>query len=113
MHELSIALSLIEGAEDEAAKHQGRVQALYVRIGPLAGIVKEALLSAFEMARDGTMLEGARLVLEDAPVVAICPECHERRTIDSIQWFRCPVCGAPVTDVVEGRELELTAMEIE
>jgi hydrogenase nickel incorporation protein HypA/HybF len=113
MHELSIALSLIEGAEEEAARHEGRVQALHVKLGPLSGVVKDALLSAFELASTGTTLEGARLFIEETAIVGVCPRCRTRQTIASMQWLCCPACDTPVVEIVEGRELQLTALELE
>ena len=46
MHELSIAMSIVEMAEEEAAKHGGvQVTAIHLKLGALSGVVKEALLS--------------------------------------------------------------------
>ena len=43
MHELSIAISLLETAEEEARRQGGgEVLALHLRIGPLSGVVSEA-----------------------------------------------------------------------
>ncbi len=41
-----------------------------------------------------------------------CPECREERQLASLQHFRCPVCNTPTPDIVGGRELELTALEL-
>jgi hydrogenase nickel incorporation protein HypA/HybF len=67
MHELSIASALVELACEEA-EHRGlqRIQAVHVRIGPLAGIVKEALLFSFDLAAAGTAIEGARLEVQES-----------------------------------------------
>ena len=52
MHELSIALSIVDMAAYEMQRHDGaRLHAIHLRLGPLAGVVKEALLSAYEMPR--------------------------------------------------------------
>jgi hydrogenase nickel incorporation protein HypA/HybF len=114
MHELSIALSMIEMATEEAERRgDARVSALHVRLGPLSGVVKDALLFSYEVASKGTPLEGSRLVIEDVPVVIYCGECRAERLLESIQRFCCPVCGTLSSDVVTGRELEFRAMEIE
>lgn len=112
MHELSIALSIIEGAEEEAARHGGRVTAVHLRLGPLSGVVKDALLFSYELACENTPLAGSRLVIEESPVIVYCPQCAAERTIASIQSFYCPVCGEPAPEVVQGRELELVALEL-
>jgi hydrogenase nickel incorporation protein HypA/HybF len=113
MHELSIALSLIDVACAEAERRDACVAALHVKVGPLSGVVKDALVAAYELARDGTALEHARLEIEETPIVMNCPTCREKRTVTLLQELCCPVCGAPAVELVGGRELELTALEIE
>jgi hydrogenase nickel incorporation protein HypA/HybF len=112
MHELSIALSIIEGAEEEAARHGGRVTAVHLRLGPLSGVVKDALLFSYELACENTSLAGSRLVIEESPVIVYCTQCAAERPIESIQSLCCPVCGEPAPEVVQGRELELVALEL-
>ncbi len=114
MHELSIALSLLDLAAEEAERHQAsRVVAIHLRLGPLAGVVKEALLSAYELAREGSALPTAELVIEETPLVALCPACAGPRTLASSQLLCCPDCGTPTPEVISGRELEVRALEIE
>jgi hydrogenase nickel incorporation protein HypA/HybF len=114
MHELSIALSMIDLAGEEAQRRGGaRVNALHVKLGPLSGVVKDALLFSYEVATNGTALQGSQLVIEDVPVVIFCDRCQAERELESIQRFCCPVCGNLTSDVVRGKELELVAMEIE
>jgi hydrogenase nickel incorporation protein HypA/HybF len=84
-----------------------------VRLGPLSGVVKEALRSAYDLAREGTALEQAILVMEDVPLVAYCSACACERSPPSPQEILCPVCGIPMPEILRGRELELTALEIE
>jgi hydrogenase nickel incorporation protein HypA/HybF len=112
MHELSIAVSLIEMATEEAERLGVRVEALHLRLGPLSGVVREALLFSFDLAAEGTAIEGARLEIEEVPVAVFCPVCSEERALPSIQSFLCPVCGTPTPEVVRGRELELATMEV-
>ncbi len=113
MHELSIALSIVEMAEEEAQRRGVQINAVYVKLGALAGVVKEALLSSYDMASEGTPLQGSRLILEEVPVVVLCPTCQAQRTLGSVQWFCCSECGTPTCEVIQGKELEVTALEIE
>jgi hydrogenase nickel incorporation protein HypA/HybF len=114
MHELSIAMSIIDMVEEETGRLGGRkVEAVHLRIGRLSGIVHDALRSSFELATDGTPLAGTRLVIEDVPVLVQCPTCGEPREVRSIQEFRCVVCGTFTGEVVAGRELLVTALEME
>ena len=114
MHELSIAISLVEAAQEEAVKHcAASVKAVHLRLGPLSGVVKEALLFSYNLAAEDTPLHGSQLIIEEVPVMVFCPACRERRPIQSLQSFCCATCNAAATEVVQGRELEVVALEIE
>jgi hydrogenase nickel incorporation protein HypA/HybF len=68
MHELSIAMSILDIAQEEAERHGNRqVEAIHLRIGAMSGIVKEALLSAYELAAEQTPFAQSKLVFEDVP----------------------------------------------
>jgi hydrogenase nickel incorporation protein HypA/HybF len=114
MHELSIAISLVEAAQEEAVKHHAAgITAVHLRLGALAGVDREALLFSYGLAADGTPLQGSQLIIEDVPVMIFCPSCRERRPIRSLQSFSCAACDTPATDIVQGRELEVVALEID
>ena len=113
MHELSIALNILDVASEEAKRHGAvRVEAVYIKLGPLSGIVKSALLSAFELAREHSSLPESRLVVEDVPIVIYCEPCQAEQRVESIQELVCPVCRTPSNHVIAGREMEITALEI-
>jgi hydrogenase nickel incorporation protein HypA/HybF len=113
MHELSIALSITDMAAEEAERQGGgRVVAVHLRLGPLSGVVKEALLSAYELAREGSAVETSRLIIEEVPLRIFCTTCDAER-VAFIQEMCCPVCGAAPARIVSGREMEVVALEIE
>jgi hydrogenase nickel incorporation protein HypA/HybF len=113
MHELSIALSILDLVAEEVER-QGSVQvlAIHLNLGRLSGVVKEALLSAYELAREGTPFHGTQLIVEEVPVLVLCPSCHETRAVVSIQQLCCAECGTPSSEVVSGRDLQVVALEI-
>lgn len=113
MHELSIAIHIIELAQEEIAR-RGDVQvtAVHLKLGLLSGVAKEALLFSYEVACADTPLEGSKLVIEELPVVVYCPKCATRRTVNATEWFSCSVCSTPTQNVIQGKELEVTALEI-
>jgi len=112
MHELSIALSLLDLVEEEAARRECRVAAVHLRLGPLSGVVREALASAYEMAREGTPMAETELIIEEVPVVVACPACGAEGPPVSAFELRCPDCGTPTPEVLRGRELDVVALEI-
>ena len=112
MHELSIALSIVEGAEEELLRQGGGpVCAVHLRMGPLSGVVKEALLFSFDLACEGTSLAGAQLVIEDVPLRIGCGHCGGERDAVSVQSLQCCDCGGSGR-VTSGTELELVALEL-
>jgi hydrogenase nickel incorporation protein HypA/HybF len=77
MHELSIAMSIVEMAQEEAElRGNVHIQAVHLRLGLLSGVVKDALLSSYEMACETTILEGSRLIIEEIPVEIYCANCR-------------------------------------
>ena len=113
MHELSIAMSIVEMAQEESERRGcAQVLAVHLRLGKLSGVVKEALLSSYEMACEATPLEGSQLLIDEVSVEVFCPKCDGPRAVASIQWFCCPECGAPTPTVLHGKELEVVALEI-
>jgi hydrogenase nickel incorporation protein HypA/HybF len=114
MHELSVALSILDLVEEEATRQDAtRILEIHLKLGPLSGVVKEALRSAFVLARAGTPSAEARLVIEETPVRVHCPACRAMRGVVSVQELCCAACGAPAAEVLSGRDLEVVAMEIE
>jgi hydrogenase nickel incorporation protein HypA/HybF len=112
MHELSIALSILDLATEVAERQDGRVTAVHLKLGPLSGVVPEALASAYDLAREGTALAQAELVIETVAVVAYCSACAAEHTLTSVQELRCPACGLLTPEIVHGRELDVVALEI-
>jgi hydrogenase nickel incorporation protein HypA/HybF len=112
MHELSIALSILDVVGEEAERHGGRIAAVHLRLGPLSGVARDALVSAYDLAREGTPFEGSELVVAEVPVTAYCPACDAVRTPASAQELCCPECGSATPEVLTGRELEVVALEV-
>ena len=113
MHELSIAMGIVEAATDEAQRRGVQVTAVHLRLGALSGVVKDALLFSYEVACQDTPLAGSRLLVEDVPVIIFCPQCKDKRVLTSVQSFTCPECGTPTMDIRQGKELEVFALEVE
>lgn len=112
MHELSIAMSIVDTALEEAERRHVKIDAVHLDLGPLSGVVADALLFSYQIASSGTPLEGARLVIKEVPIEVYCPACREQRSLSSMQWFCCPECGTPTGEVLHGRELVITALEV-
>ena len=104
---------LIDASEEAASRGGVKVCAIHLRLGPLSGVVKDALLFSYEIACNGTSLEGSRLLIEEMPVTGNCTTCGAETAVVSPQQMCCAVCRTPMLEVVGGRELEVSALEIE
>lgn len=112
MHELSIAMSIIDIAQEEALQRNVKVTAVHIKVGTLSGVVPDALLASYEMACCDTDLAGSKLVIEEVPVMIKCPRCQDNKPASSMQWFCCAECGAPAAEIVQGKELQIVALEV-
>jgi hydrogenase nickel incorporation protein HypA/HybF len=113
VHELSIALSIIEGVEEELARrNNAHAAAVHLRLGPLSGVVRDALLFSYEVACEGTPLEGSTLVIEESQILLYCTTCGQERPAVSLQRLSCAICDTPSADIRSGSELEVFALEL-
>jgi|SRR5579863_478108 len=114
MHELSIVASVVDSVtESLAAFPNSHVKEVRLRVGVLASVIEDSLQFCYGIATEGTRLEGSKLVIQTLPVIARCEQCDADVEIASLQSFRCPRCGEPVTDLRQGRELDIDSIEIE
>jgi hydrogenase nickel incorporation protein HypA/HybF len=112
MHELSIAMSILEMAEEEAGRRSAEVTAIHVKLGLFSGVVKQALESAYDLARTDTALQSAELIVEEIPVMIYCPSCRGPRAVSSIQQLCCSECETFASEILQGRELQVVALEL-
>nr|WP_231875349.1 hydrogenase maturation nickel metallochaperone HypA [Desulfuromonas sp. DDH964] len=113
MHELGITQSIVDIAV-RTAREQGatRVRSVTVEIGELAGVVADAVAFCYEACRQGTLLEGAELIIETIPGQARCSSCGSETPVDRYT-FACPACGAFALERLQGEELQIREMEID
>lgn len=113
MHELSVALGLLEGVCETASRDAiDRVLAVHVRVGALTGIAPEALQFSWELASAGTVAEKSALKIDHIPLIVFCDRCASERRPAPASGLVCPECGSTCATIVHGRELQLVAMEV-
>jgi hydrogenase nickel incorporation protein HypA/HybF len=113
MHEVSIALSILEIArgycEREGCKGIGSIK---VKIGRASGVLPDALLFAFDTAKAGTIAEKAALTIEEIPVSGFCNTCNNNFSVEEAYILCCPKCGGTSFRVETGQELDISEMEV-
>lgn len=113
MHELSIATSIVEIAEEHTRRQGGRrVVGVTLRIGRLSCVHEDALRYSFDLVTEGTLLAGATLAVIEVPVLIWCPTCQAEVELPGIQRFACPACGHLSGDIRAGRELDIESIQI-
>ena len=113
MHEMGIAMQIIEIATASIPPNAGNVQVekINIKIGKLAAVVPDSLRFCFDIAIQGTPLDGAQLVIAELPVVARCKDCDTQWTINS-PAFTCENCDSGSLEIISGRELDIESIEI-
>jgi len=110
MHELSIAQSIVELAEQEARNHQAiSIEELELEIGALAGIDPVALEFALESAIKGSMLENARIVRQHIAGEGNCGDCGNVFPVKNL-LSSCPLCGSYAVKIIKGKELRIKSI---
>jgi hydrogenase nickel incorporation protein HypA/HybF len=113
MHELSIAISMIDQITEESESRGGlEVEVVHLKLGIFSGVDKDALLFAWELACEGSTLQGSQLAIESIPLVIYCGACQKNRVPPSVYQLSCPDCGTPGQKIVTGREIEVASLEV-
>ncbi|NOY50952.1 MAG: hydrogenase maturation nickel metallochaperone HypA [Chlorobi bacterium] len=113
MHEFSIALSIIEIAEEEARKvNSDTISELVLDIGTMAGIEFHALDFAMESATRNTLLDGAKIVVNKIQANGRCKDCgHEFEIMTAFD--QCPKCKGYFIETLNGKELKIKSLVAE
>ncbi len=108
MHELSIAQSIVDTVTERAAGR--RIVEVRLRVGRLSGVVPDALRFSFDLVAAGTPAEGAALRIDEPAGRAGCRSCAATFDLPNLVLL-CP-CGSSDVEVLAGRELAISAMEV-
>ena len=114
MHELSIALEILDIVEREAVKHGAAVvKQVNLRIGDLSGVETESLAFSFEAVKgEKELTREAVLNIERLPVRIWCNPC-EREFDSAGPLVMCPRCESFDTKLLQGEEMEIEDIEID
>jgi len=113
MHEMSIALSLVEQlCRIAAEKHAVRITEVEVHCGVLRQVMPEALELAFSAVTEETVAAGATLKIIEEGLVARCRACG-MEFATGIDDYSCPGCQQADVAFVAGHDIVLTAVVCE
>jgi len=111
VHELSLAKGILDVVEDSARENDcERISRIKVRVGEFAAVMPDAMAAAFSIIAEGTVAEGAELVLEDVPAVGRCRVCGREYGLTENEYI-CPCGAGGGFDFIRGDELQVVEFE--
>jgi hydrogenase nickel incorporation protein HypA/HybF len=113
MHEISIALSLLDLVEKQCreAGYQA-IDSVRIKVGKAAGILPEAFSFALDVAKKETLARDAKFVIDWIPLGGVCNGCGDEFEMEESYVLACPKCASPSFRINKGYELEVVEMEL-
>ena len=108
MHELAITQSIVTSVTEHCGGKQ--VSRVVLEVGNLSGVMTDAVLFCFDLAAEGTPLEGATLEILAIEARARCRSCGGEFILDSL--LRPCGCGSHDIERLSGDELNIRQYEL-
>lgn len=110
-------MSLCEGVlrileEQSRAQRFTRVKTVWLEIGDLSSVEKEAMRFSFDLVVKGTLADGARLEIIEVPGQAWCMQCMKPVIIKN-RFDVCSDCGSYQLQVTGGEEMRIKELEVD
>lgn len=120
MHEASLVEGMlglaVHAAEEFHAANPGspkpKIKEIICEAGLLACFEPDALRACFEVLSEGTIAEGAELVVKTAPLACACGACGHRFKLFR-RHFVCPRCQSDDVNFSGGSGLVIQAINVE
>ena len=113
MHELSIAMNIVDIANEETKKANAKkVFEIELEIGTMSGVVLEALEFALQEAVKDSILENAKIIISEIQAKAKCQNCLHVFKIKDL-YSPCPNCNELKTEIISGKELRVKSLKVE
>ena len=113
MHELSVANSILTTVMGEMESNgYTACSVIGLRIGEMTDISEASLRFGFEALTRGTILEDVKVTIENVPLQGKCEQCQREFRIIEFK-FICPGCQGVEIEVVSGKELDISYLEVE
>ena len=112
MHEMSLAMNILEIAAEQARAADARViNRIEIEVGELAGVELESLRFCFTAARRGPAA-AAELVVHEIEGRARCADCGAEPKLE-MPVALCPACGSLGLEILQGSELRVRSLNVD
>ncbi|MFC2118542.1 hydrogenase maturation nickel metallochaperone HypA [Bacteroidota bacterium] len=113
MHELSIAMNIIDIAEEYLEKAgASKVFEIDIEIGELSGVIPEALEFAMNHAVKDSVLDNAKIKIIHIRGIAKCKLCSAEFAMKE-PYTPCPECSEYNSDIITGKEMRVKSLIVE
>jgi hydrogenase nickel incorporation protein HypA/HybF len=113
MHEMSLCEGVLRILEEQAlANNFTRVKTVWLEIGDLSSVEKEAMRFGFDVVMKGSLADGAKLEIIEVPGQAWCLQCMKPVTIKQ-RYDACGDCGGHQLQVTGGEEMRIRELEVD
>jgi hydrogenase nickel incorporation protein HypA/HybF len=113
MHETDMTKALLITVRNwwESQPERPEIKQIYLTVGQFTCVEPASLQFAFEVQTLNTFLDGAKLVIQETPLIAFCHRCQEEYRPEIGIQYACPKCQSPMEDIRSGRELKIDRIE--
>jgi hydrogenase nickel incorporation protein HypA/HybF len=113
MHEVDMTRALLVTLQHwwQEQPEQPTVSCVHLIVGQFTCVEPVSLQFAFEVQTRNTFLEGAKLQIQETPLIAFCHSCQQEYCPEIGIQYACPQCRSPMEDIRSGRELKIDRIE--
>jgi len=113
VHELSLADSMVREIEEIIKRENAtKVFSVTVEMGKFSGVEREPFEFVFPLVAEGTLIEGSKLIIEEAPGIIKCSDCQTDTVLD-IPYIKCGNCDSRNVRFIKGKDFLIKSLEIE
>jgi hydrogenase nickel incorporation protein HypA/HybF len=110
MHELSLAMDVIDLVKQEANKNGITVvEEILIEIGDLSGVEANIFFSALQMVVKDTLLENATIKINRTPGKGRCKSCNLEFEMKTF-FDQCPQCQSFTSEIIDGQEFRVVSL---
>ena len=112
MHELSIVMSIIDIATEQAeSAHAENIEEIEMDIGCLTTIDMDAFDFAWQQGVKDSILAGAIKKVNRIKGRANCYDCNTSFSLENV-YDACPSCGQHLIHITEGKEMRVKSLVV-
>jgi hydrogenase nickel incorporation protein HypA/HybF len=108
VHELALTESVVDAVTQRLPG--AKINCVRLDIGALSGVVADSVRFCFDLATEGTTLEGARLEITQTPGRCRCRDCGAEFEPEGALML-CP-CGSADVAVLSGQEFTIASVQV-